>query len=191
MSTKIEIANAALTRTGNSQITSFTDGSVEAEVTAANYEIIVEEALDEFFWSFATEEKALNKLVWTSTNEWSYRYQAPSDLHAIKRVFQNGKPVEYEKNGNYIYTNTNNANTALYIEYVVRRDEAYWPAKFRSAVIKRLEALYLRALSEDYDKAELMDDDAEVASRRAKNRDANNKTPRRPKSYRLTSIRRA
>lgn len=187
----ILIINAALTRTGNNQITSLTDGSSEAEIMAANYEEIVLEELDEYFWHFATKEKALNKLVWTSTNEWDYKYQAPSDILAIKRVFQNGLPVEYERNRDEIYTNADNANTPVYIEYVVRISEENWPPKFRSAIIKRLEALALRSLNEDYDKADTRENNAEISVRRARNRDANNKSNRRvPKSYRLTGIRR-
>lgn len=186
----ITIINAALSRTGNNQITSLTDGSTEAEIMAANYEEVVLEELDEYFWSFATKEKALNKLVWTSTNEWAYRYQAPSDILAIKRVFQNGLPVKYERNGSYIYCDADNTNNPVYMEYVVRISEENWPPKFRAAIIKRLEALCLRALNEDYDKADTRENNAEIGVRRARNRDANNKSPRRPKSYRLTGIRR-
>ena len=186
---KVIITNAALTRTGNNQITSFTDGSVEAEVAAANYEEVVLEELDEHFWSFATREAALGKLVWTSTNEWAYRYQAPADILAIKRVFQNGHPVKYERNGNYIYCDADNSNTPLYIEYIVRIAETSWPGKFRAAIIERLEALFLRALSEDYDKAEARERDSDVTMRKARHRDAGNKSPRRPRRSRLTAAR--
>lgn len=191
MSENIKIINAALTRGGNSQITSLDDGSVEAEIASANYEEVVWEELCDHPWSFARKEAELNLLAETPINEWSYVFEEPSDMLELITVRQNKISIPYERNGEKIYTNATNTNTPVYAEYIVRIDEISWPGKFRAAIIERLEALFLRALNEDYESAEVRERDAEVGNRRARFADSKNQTPRRRKVSRLTSVRRA
>lgn len=54
----VAIVNAAISRTGGNTITAFDDGSVEANLANANYEQIVEKALEAKPWRFARKTYA-------------------------------------------------------------------------------------------------------------------------------------
>lgn len=187
---QIKIINAALTRTGNNQITGLDDGSVEAEIAAANYEEVVWEELSDHPWSFAKKSAELNKLAETPENEWTYVYEEPADLLELVTVTQSKAGVAYERNANKIFSHADNTNTAVFCEYIARVEETLWPGKFRAAIIERLEALFIRALNEDYSAAEARERDAEIGNRRARFGDSKNQTPRRRKVSRLTLWRR-
>lgn len=184
----IRYVNAAATRTGNEPITSFDEGSAESIVAANNYELIVEEELSSFPYSWAKTDKDLNRLEATPIDGWAYVFQLPPDLIKIIRCHVNGVSVPYKRKGDKVYTDEEYTT----LEYTYRVEEEEWSADFREKIITRMEALFLRALSEDYDKAEAREDRSEDKGKIVKSQDSQNQTPkdRRPAS-RLVTCRRA
>ena len=184
----IKIVNSALTRSGHNQITSFDDGSAEAEVAQANYDEVVASALSSYPWSFANKYKQINKLSGTPDNEWDYQYQLDSDLLKLIVVEVNGQNIDYERVGDVVYCDESDN---VYAEYVYEPAEATWPHDFKEAIITRLEALFLRALADKDKEAEARDSRADFQFSRARNNDAKNKSPRSRRSSRLVNIRHA
>lgn len=184
----IIICNAALTRTGNDPITDFDDGSAEATVMAANYEEIIKEELSEHTWSFAKSDNDPNRLSEDAIDEWAYVYQLPTDLIRLVRVHVNGRPIPFKRKGAKLYCNE---IENVRVEYISRPDEEEWPYDFRGKIITRLEALSLRALSEDYDKAELRENKADEKTIMSRSHDSQNQSPKDRRSVsRLVNIRR-
>ncbi|TXH13841.1 MAG: hypothetical protein E6R03_10580 [Hyphomicrobiaceae bacterium] len=184
----IRIANASLTRTGNEPITSLDDGSAEAVVIANNYDLIIEEELCAYPYSWAKAERQLSRLDEESIEGWAYIFQLPSDCIRVVKCHVGGKAVPFKRKEDKIYSN----EESLSLEYIFRPEEEDWGADFKGKIIGRLEALCLRALSEDYDKAEAIESRADEKGRLVKSQDSQNQSPqdRRPTS-RLVSCRRA
>lgn len=184
----IKIINAALTRSGHNQITSLTDGSAEAEVANANYNEIVAAAITRYPYSWARKYKELNRLSETPDDEWSYVYQLDSDLLKFVVAEVNGSPIEYEIKGTKLYCDESDN---VYAEYIYQPAESFFPHDFKEAVITRMEALFLRALSDKDKEAEARDSRADYQFTLARNNDAKNKSPRDRRTSRLVSVRNA
>lgn len=185
----ILIVNAALTRTGHEEITDFEDGSDEARVARANYEEIVAEELASFPWSWAKDDADLDRINEDAIDEWAYVYQLPTNLIKLVRVHMDGRTIKYKRKGTKLYCNE---IENVSVEYIFRAEEEAWSWDFRGKIITRLEAIFLRALSEDYDKAELREGAANDKSMMVKSHDGQNQTPKdRRKVSRLVAIRRA
>lgn len=188
ISSAIKIVNAALTRTGNSPITDFYDGSTEATVAANNYDLLVEEEICSYPYSWAKTDNGLNRLAETPIDEWAYVHQIPEECIRLVRCHVNGISVPYKRKDSRVYSNEEN----LTAEYMFRAEEEDWSPDFRGRIISKLEAVFLRALSEDYDKAEFLEKHASDKDRMVKSQDSQNRSPkdRRPTS-RLVACRRA
>ena len=183
------IVNSSLTRSGNNPITAFDDGSDEAVVASANYEEVVKEELAAYPYSWAKEDVDLDRIDAPAIDEWAYVFQLPAILVKLVRVHVDGRVVPYKQKGRKLYCGQMENVSA---EYISRADESEWSFDFRGKIITRLEAIFLRALSEDYEKAELREDRAESKGLKVQNQDSQNQTPRdRRIQGRLVAIRRA
>ena len=96
MATQVDICNWGLALIGANPITSFADGSVEANLCQSLYPILQDDVLSARAWTFAT-----TKTLWTSgvppnplppTAGWAYLM--PSDCLRIIRIF-NPLPMAY------------------------------------------------------------------------------------------------
>jgi hypothetical protein len=80
---EIDICNLALSKLGDeANITSFTDGSVQAKYCARFYPIARAVLLDKHVWNFATKEAAL-VVTTNTTTAWDYAYLIPADFMGI------------------------------------------------------------------------------------------------------------
>lgn len=160
--------NAALTRTGNQPITSFDDGTTEAIVAEQNYEPIVIQELSAYRWKWATKQAALVMLENGPELPWGYAYQLPSeDLVMLRSVEALGIPIQFERMGATILSNYDE-DAGLIAKYTYRPNESLWPGYFQALIIKRLEALFLRAIGERYREAESADKEADRLAMRAR-----------------------
>jgi hypothetical protein len=184
----LKIVNAALTRTGNNTITSFTDGSDEALVANSNYEEIILEELSDYPYSFSKEDAPLTIIVQPAFDEWDYVYQLPATLIRLIRIHISGKPIEFKKKADKVFCNE---PTGVRAEYIYRADELDWSYDFRGKITARMEALFLRALSESYEAAEAREKFAQGKGIYVRNSDSQNQTPKdRRQNSRLIDIRR-
>lgn len=186
LDTEIDLINAALTATGNNPITSLEDGTAESDVAASNYwRILGAELVHPWTWAHTTRRLVRVEGTGTDTS-WLYAYQVPVGFE-VERIEVGGQPVAWESMSDLILTSAPDNVVAVGQWLPPIRD---WPADFRNALVMRLEALFLRALSEDYEKAGARDKDADMAFRRARNGDSKRRSPRQPARSALLEARR-
>ena len=77
--TPVSICADALILLGASPISSFNDGTDEANSCDRLYPDIRDMALSMYPWSFAYKKVKLARLITTPVSEWAYEYQLPGD----------------------------------------------------------------------------------------------------------------
>lgn len=102
---KVDIANMALAHVGSSEfIESFEDTGAQGRLIRLFYDIARRRTLEDFDWSFARKRLALSESADDPPDEWSYRYQLPSDLLACRLLENPAGPeaeaVPFEQSGN-------------------------------------------------------------------------------------------
>jgi len=80
MSTKTEIANAALKAMGEKRIDSLDQETKPARSLKAVYNVARRAALREHPWNFGSTETTLTKSATTSGTQWAYEHPVPSDF---------------------------------------------------------------------------------------------------------------
>ena len=91
---------------GGSPISSFDEGTAEADVVDAMYEDIARAALTSTRWRFATNQQVLNRLAAAPTSRYDAAYQMPSDLLMLSAVTVNDDPIIYDTYGDKVYCDT-------------------------------------------------------------------------------------
>jgi hypothetical protein len=177
--TALALVNAALSATGNTLIQTFDDGTTEAIVASENYERLVRAELV-YPWTWNVATRRLQQIATPPDAPWEYAYQIPSDVMDVQRVLQADVSATWERWADKILTDADNTDDYLIAVCRTRPDERLWPADFAHGIVLRLESLFLRALSEDYGKADKMDAEAEKVLKLARNADAKRRTPRSP-----------
>jgi len=188
METNLTIINAALTATGNGTIASLEDGQASAMIAAQNYDRLVRAELEAHPWTWAASTWALNLLSGTPATGGQFAWQLPGDVAKVQRVEVAGRPITYTRMADQIRCDH---DAGVVLVGIRRPDESEWPANFASAMVIRLEALFLRAIGEDYDKAQARDKDADLAFRLARVSDSQGKTAQDPYQSALLRARRA
>jgi hypothetical protein len=83
----VSIANLALSLVGRGNaIESLTESSKEAKIMEPWYNIVRQEALKAYNWTFAEEEISMAVHSEDTTDEWGYRYQFPSAALQIREI---------------------------------------------------------------------------------------------------------
>lgn len=183
----IDLCNAALAATGNRAIAAFDDGSTEAGIASANWYRIAD-ALLAHPWTFTHTTRQLNRVDGTP-DIWTYAYAVPADLTEVERVEQGGVPIRWERAGGLILTDADDGDLPLIVVGRFVPPVTDWPADVRDAMALKLEALFLRALSDDHQTAAQRDQQAEIALRFARGRDAGRRSPRKVRSSELLQAR--
>jgi len=138
MPSQTDVANAALRLIGGGRITSFTDGSKEANACQDLYTDLLDGLLRKHFWNFATKRERLARSSTAPGFEFSYAYPVPSDWLRTVRVSDNDAGT-----GTIVYRQEQVAGQrcivcsaeAVYLEYVAREtDPNMWSADFVQAM---------------------------------------------------------
>ena len=103
--TKFDICSRALTMVGANTISSFDDGTTEADVADQLYEDTLRSLLTQTRWRFSTQQAQLSRLEDTPHGRWDAAYQIPADSILIHAVTVNDNLVKYERYGDKIYCN--------------------------------------------------------------------------------------
>lgn len=183
----VGLCSRALIRIGASPITSFDDGSAEAEIASALFEPVTNGLLSSYAWSFATAQTELTQLAEAPLADYAYAYQLPNDfLRALSAGSGNrGRGLQYR-----IFQNALHCNAAqVMLTYVYRPEEEDFPAYFDQAVIARLAAEFTIPVTESTSRAETMIKLAEGEFERARQIDAQQDTPNRIETFTLTDVR--
>lgn len=115
-SSVLEIANMALGRIGAEQITSLSDGSVQAAQINLHYEQTRDALLRSHFWRFASARVALVENSTAPDFEWANAFDLPDDFSRSRSVFDdNGTQMKTASNsyaieGDQLLTNEEAVN---------------------------------------------------------------------------------
>jgi len=128
----LSVCSDALMLLGAAPISSFNDGTDEANVCDRLYSDIKNTTLQVYPWSFSFKKVALARTTATPVNEWTYEYQLPSDrLGPPRAVFNSSqagaRPItSWEIYGDKILTD----QTIVVIDYQTTIPESSMPTWF-------------------------------------------------------------
>ena len=135
--TQVSISNQSLTKCGAGTISSFTDGTNEANVCSIMYQTVKKGLLYYTFWNFGMEKAALNRLNETPTDKkFLYAHSLPGNIIRIKGFFDTEGlyQEDYSVEGQKVFSN----QQTLFIEYVQDMDEDNMPPFFIEALVAKL-----------------------------------------------------
>ena len=130
--TDIKICSDALLMLGANPISSFTEGTDEANICDRIYPDIKIKTLASYPWSFSFKKVQLARLVTTPTTEYKYEYQLPSDMIGTPNALYDNNEVgsprrrEYRLLGDKILTDYEE----VYIDYQYNTPEFALPHYF-------------------------------------------------------------
>jgi hypothetical protein len=187
--TNFRYLNAALTRTGNTPVSTLPGTTAEGVVANENYENIVVAELTAYPWKWASTKRDLNLHTDTPHLPWLYAYEVPTDILDIRTVEVEGVSIDYELMGTKLLC-MYGSDVTVTLKGWTRVDEEYWPADFGEAITRRLEALFLRSPCAQHEEAAARDEAADEAFEKARLADAKRKTPTDPRRYPILDARR-
>lgn len=185
--TDIQLTNTALLKLGAYKITSFVDGSTEADVAGALYAPVRDAMLSSYPWSFATVQVVLNTPTTAPVADYAYAFTLPTGCARVLSVGTggDGSGVSYRITGTTIETDAN----SIALTYIHKPAETTYPPYFDLALIARLAAEMCIPLTENTSRGETLYKLAEAEFIRAKSIDAQQDTPARLTRYSLVDVR--
>lgn len=185
--TALGLCARALIRIGATPVTSFDDGSAEAEVAEALYAPARDALLGAHPWSFATAQARLPRLDTVPVADFTYAYALPSGfLRALSVGWEGrGRGLDYRIVGQELQADAG----AVVLTYVFRPEESAYPAFFDQALIARLAAEFCVPLTESTSRWEALLKLAETEFRRARQIDALQDSQPRFEGYALIEAR--
>lgn len=183
----IGLCARALIKLGAAPISSFDEGSAEAETAAALYETTRDALLASHPWSFATVETSLPRLSADPVGDKAHAFQLPSDFLRAVSAGAGGRTtgLEYLILGS---TLTADAETVTLVN-IRRPDEAEFPAFFNQALIARLAAEFCLPLTESASRWQSLAAAAEDEARAARRIDASQDSQPRFEDFSLIEAR--
>jgi hypothetical protein len=130
--TAISICSDALIMLGAKAISSFNDGTDEANTCDRLYPDVRDALLTQYPWSFSLKKAKLARLITNPTTAWRYEYQMPGDrLSNVRSVRTSPSPnapiqKDWEIQGDKLLTNLNE----VYIDYQYQTPEFAMPPYF-------------------------------------------------------------
>jgi len=183
----VELSSAALVKLGAASISSFNDGTAEADVAGTLYDIVRDGLLGVHPWSFATAHAELVQLPSSPLTDFEYAFELPADF--IKALSAGddcrGRGAVYQIIGQEVHTNYEE----LTLTYIKQADEAGFPSYFVSALVNRLAAEFCLPLTENASRSELLLKLADTELKLAKLIDSQQDTPQRIEDFRLIEAR--
>lgn len=185
--TSISLCSKALLKIGASTITSFEEGTAEAEVAANLYPCIRDGLLSAYPWGFAVAQAKLPRLETPPLADYDFAYQLPNNfLRIVSAGFgSKGRGIEYRIVEDRLHTNLNEVN----LTYIYRPDENIFPAYFCEALINKLAFEFCIPLTESSNRAEFLNKLAEASISRARSIDAQQSTPSCFEDFSLVEVR--
>lgn len=130
--TGVSICSDALILLGAKAISSFNDGTDEANACDRLYPDIRDSTLVMYPWKFSIKKVQLAQLITAPNSAWTYAYQLPGDRlaypRAVRETASPGVPLhkEWEIQGDQLLTNI----STVFIDYQYSVPEYAWPQYF-------------------------------------------------------------
>ncbi len=133
--TRIDLCSRALLKIGAQTITSFDDGTAEAEVAASLYSTVRDAALSAHPWNFATYQATLPKLASAPVADFANAFQLPVDCIRVLSAGTagRGQGIRYKIKRRQLHTDADE----VILTYISRPDELDFPPFFDMALIAR------------------------------------------------------
>lgn len=183
----VELCSAALVKLGAERISSFSDGTAEADVAGTLYDIVRDGLLGVHPWSFATAHAEPVQLPTEPLTDFEYAFELPTDF--IKALSAGddcrSRGAVYQVIGREVHTNYEK----LILAYIKRADEADFPTYFVSALVNRLAAEFCLPLTENASRSELLFKVADTELKLARLIDSQQDTPPRVEDFTLIEAR--
>jgi hypothetical protein len=154
--TSLSICSDALLMLGAKAISSFNEGTDEANIADRLYPDIKNQAIMVYPWSFSFKKSQLSRLVTTPVSEYKYEYQLPGDrLGAPRQVFVssaiNQRPIQaYRIMGDKLLTN----EETIFIDYQYAVQEFEMPVYFVQMLKYMLAWHFAIPITDQSDKAQ-------------------------------------
>ncbi len=179
-----KIMNAALALIGANAITSFLDDSLEARTGNALFEDTLENALSMYPWRFAQRTVLLSRLSETPHDPWEGFYQIPGGMRVVRRVLVGTSTVHSDAEFDVFERRVavKVASTSTELVYAVGTymvDPGQWPGYFRLPFIQFLASVICVPITQDEDRADMLQRDAQNGFARGASRDSQGRTPQR------------
>jgi hypothetical protein len=130
--TGVSICSDALILLGAKAISSFNDGTDEANACDRLYPDIRDSTLVMYPWKFSMKKTQLARLITSPNSAWRYAFQLPGDRLAYPRAVRQSalpnSPIEkdWEIQGDQLLTNID----TVFIDYQYSAGEFAWPQYF-------------------------------------------------------------
>lgn len=154
--TKLSICNDALIMLGAQTLSSFSDGTDEAQVADRLYDDVRDTLLMQYAYSWSVKKVKLSRLVDAPINEWKYKYALPGDILGNPKAAFNvsavgGNPVrDFEIYSGGFYTNYE----TVWIDYQFRPEPAIFPPYFVRLLKTACAAEFAEPITDQITKAE-------------------------------------
>jgi len=183
----ISICTNALIKIGASSISSFEDGTAEAEVSFNLYPIVKNGLLSAYPWNFATCTKDLAKCSENPISDYKYSYQLPPDFLRVISAGEgsSSKGIEYKIIGKKLYTN----HPSVILRYIYSPKEEDLPPYFIEGLIAKLASEFCIPITESTSRAELLKKQSDEFFQRARVLDSQQDTPEKFEDFSLVEIR--
>lgn len=151
--TDIDIASQGLGLCRGAPISSFSEGTNEADIAGQFYGTFIKDIFSRYPWSFALKKRQLSRDGTAPVNEYLYSFVVPAEVERIFAVYASGsvgaKPITtgWDRVGNFIFTN----NPELWAEYTVYKPESQWPGYFIQLAIHMFATLIAVPYADDRD----------------------------------------
>jgi hypothetical protein len=151
--TDVSVCANALLMVGAEIISSFTEGSKEANVCSGLYPTTRDTLLQSYPWRFSIGEATLARLAATpNLDDWQYAYQLPTHPKCLRVITAEGN-INYAIFEDKLYCN----QTAVKIYYQFQPDEQQMPSYFLQCLQFEMASILSIALFEDENKATLFE----------------------------------
>lgn len=183
----VALCARALIRIGAKPITSFDEGTAEAEIAGALFGPVRDALLSAYGWSFAFGQAELARLETAPIADYAYAYQLPVDFLRALSAGQGsrGRGLNFRIARGALHTDA----AAVVLSYIFRPEEEEFPPYFDQALIARLSAEFTIPVTENTSRAEAHFHFAEKEFARARQIDAQQDTPGRIERFSLIDVR--
>ena len=152
-SSDIDIASQGLGLLRANTISSFDDGTNEADIAKLYYSDFAQDLLTRYPWSFALKKRKLNQTE-SPVNEYRYAHIVPAECLRIWAVYNSGQvgavpindfDIQTIDGGRVILSN----NPDIWADYTVYTAETNWPGYFTHFAIHAFAALVALPVTDD------------------------------------------
>lgn len=182
----IALCARALLKTGCRSITSFDEGTAEAEVAGNLYAPLRDAMLSSHPWTFATAQLTLPRLETDPIADYDSAFQLPADyLRVLSAGAGRGRGLDYRIHERCLHTNA----SAVVLTYIFRPLESEFPPFFDQALIARLAAEFCIPMTDSTSRSEALLKIADKEFKQAKSTDSMQESPRAIEDFSLIGVR--